>query len=178
MSELRRNSVLIRVLNYLAQNGAVQGNLKKASKEIRVSSLEFLETCKFLFNNDIIGFFPRISRIGCNNRFGILLFDSNGSNNHILEEIYLNFLELPVSVIFKGENEIFAYVAMPDEFTVSFIKYLNSFHDKIEVKYNNFVTLKSWGRFSIPLPEGTTVDEFGVNFPVKIIKKNKSETTS
>ena len=118
MSELRRNSVLIRVLNYLAQNGAVQGNLKKASKEIRVSSLEFLETCKFLFNNDIIGFFPRISRIGCNNRFGILLFDSNGSNNHILEEIYLNFLELPVSVIFKGENEIFAYVAMPDEFTV------------------------------------------------------------
>ena len=177
MSELRINSVLVRVLNYLAQNGAVQGNLKKASKEIRDSSLEFLETCKFLINNDIIGFFPRISRIGCNNRFGILLNDHEGTNNNILEQIYLNFLELPVSVIFKGENVIFAYVAMPDEFT-SFIKYLNGFHDKIEIKYNNFITLKSWGRYSLPLPEGTTVDEFGVNFPGTIIKKNKSETTS
>ncbi len=62
---------------------------------------------------------------------------------------------------------------MPDNYISAFIKYLNSLHSKFEVKYNSFITLKSWGRFSIPLPDGTTIDEYGVNFPSEIYEKFK-----
>jgi hypothetical protein len=40
-----------------------------------------------------------------------------------------------------------------------------------------FIALKSWGRFSLPLPEGTTVDEFGVNFPLNVLENLKSQTS-
>ncbi len=173
MTNTRRISIIVRILDYLAKWRSIQGSLSKASKELRANPLEFLETCKFLFNNDIIGFFPRISRIGCNNRYGIVIKDYSGEQNAELMKIYYNFLELPISAVFIGENLIYAYVAMPDNYISAFIKYLNSLHSKFEVKYNSFITLKSWGRFSIPLPDGTTIDEYGVNFPSEIYEKFK-----
>ena len=173
MSNERRISIIVRVLNYLAKWGSIQGNLKKASKNLRVNALEFLETCKFLFNNDIIAFFPRLSRIGCDNRYGIIIKDELGNNSEDITKIYYNLLELPLSAIFLGENILFAYVAMPDSYLPSFLKYINSLSYKFNIKYSPFIALKSWGRFSIPLPEGTTVDEYGVNFPYNVIEKLK-----
>lgn len=176
MTNTRRISIIVRILNYLAKWRSVQGSLSKASKELRINPLEFLETCKFLFNNDVIGFFPRISRIGCNNRYGIVIKDYSGEKSAELMNIYYNFLELPQSVVFIGENLLYAYVTMPDNYISAFIKYMSSLHSKFEVKYNSFITLKSWGRFNIPLPEGTTVDEYGVNFPAEIYDKFKAKS--
>lgn len=173
MSSERRISMIVRILDYLARWRSVQGSLKEASKQLRATSAEFLETCKYLFNKDIIGYFPRISRVGCNNRYGILVKDKTGQESDGLLKIYNNLLELPHSVIFLGESILFGYVVLPDNYMSSFLRYLSSLHTKYEIKYNAFVALKSWGRFSIPLPEGTTVDEFGVNFPYDVMEKLK-----
>ena len=138
----RRTSVIVRILGYLAKWGSVQGNLKMASKQLRVNSNEFLETCKYLFNKDIIGYFPRITRIGCNNRYGILIKDKIGQGEKELLKIYYNLLELPHSVIYLAENILFGYVTLPDTYLTSFTKYLMSLHTKFEVKYNAFVAFR------------------------------------
>lgn len=176
MTQERKISIIVRILDYLAKWGSVQGNLSKASKELRVNPLEFVETCKYLFNNDIIGFYPRISRIGCNNRYGLVLTDKTGEKGADLLKAYSNLLELPNSVIFIGENVLFAYVSMPDNYMPAFVKYMGILNDKFDVKYNSFITLKSWGRFSIPLPDGTTVDEYGVNFPYNVMESLKADS--
>lgn len=175
MTTERRISIIVRILDYLAKHKSVQGSLKKASKLLRTTPAEFLETCKFLFNKDIIGYFPRVSRIGCNNRYGILVRDQTGLESEGLRSIYNNLLELPHSIIFIGENILFGYVTLPDSYMSSFIRYLLSLNTKFEIKYNAFIALKSWGRFSIPLPEGTTVDEYGVNFPYDVMEKLKAK---
>lgn len=175
MSKARRNSILVRILNYLAKWGSMQENFKKASKELRMNSLEFLEATRFLFNNDVIAFFPRITRIGSNNRYGILIIDHTGKQSEKIKQLFYNILELPHSMTFIGDDFLFAYISIPDSYT-SFFRYLNKLQDSLEVQYSLFVSLKSWGRFSIPLPEGTTVDEYGVHFPNSIFKEIKNES--
>ena len=173
----KRVSIMLRILNHLAKWGMISGNLTKTAKILRISPVELAETCRFLFNNDIIAFYPRINRIGSSNRYGIYIVDEDETNSEILTNAYYNLLELPQSCIFLGNNFIFAYITMPDNYITPFFRYITSLEERLKVKYGMFISLKSWGRFSIPLPEGTTVDEFGVNFPVNMANKLKMNSS-
>ena len=175
LSYTKRLSIMLRILNHLAKWGMISGNLTKTAKQLRISTVELAETTRFLFNNDMIAFYPRINRIGCGNRYGIFIFDETESNEELLENTYYNLLELPQSCIFLGNNFIFAYITMPDNYITPFFRYITSLQDKLQIKYNMLIALKSWGRFSLPLPEGTTVDEFGVNFPHSVLDKLKAQ---
>jgi DNA-binding Lrp family transcriptional regulator len=177
LSYAKRISIILRILNYLAKWGMINGNLTKTAKELRMTPVELAETCRFIFDNDMLAFFPRISRIGTSNRYGIYIEDVEGRNGALLTNAYYNLLELPQSCVFLGNNFIFAYITMPDNFITPFFRYITSLQEKLIVKYGMFIALKSWGRFSLPLPEGTTVDEFGVNFPLNVLENLKSQTS-
>lgn len=176
MTFTKRVSSTLRVLNYLARWGIIQGSFAKAAIELRISVVELMETCRFLLDNDMIAFFPRLGRIGAHNRYGLLIIDKDGFNNNAMQNLYNSLLELPLSVCFMGSGFIFAYINIPDTYITPFFRYVTQIQELIEVKYSMFISLKSWGRFSIPLPEGTTVDEFGVNFPSNIFEKLKTKS--
>jgi len=40
-------------------------------------------------------------------------------------------------------------------------------YEEVFLEYGRFISLKSWGRFNIQIPKGTTIDEYGINFPLR-----------
>ena len=58
-----------------------------------------------MINNNIIGFFPRINRIGIGNRYGLFI-TLTGTNSTVMDLIYHNLLKIPFTVCFKGAKTI------------------------------------------------------------------------
>ena len=164
LSPERRKSSFFSIVNYLAKYGILQRDFANAAKELNLPTFELIDIFRFMIKNDILAFFPRITYVGIGNRYGLIITDS-GDNTSTMDLLYHNLLKIPLCVCFMGLKTIFAYITMPDNYINPFFRHIAITQDIIDIKYSPFVSLKSWGRFSIPFPEGSSIDEFGVKFP-------------
>lgn len=169
-TESRLDSV-VKVLRYLAKEGIPHVNFKTSAEIAKIHANHFREAFRFLINHDIIGFFPRLLYIGCPIRYGMYV---RCKQKELLNSIYLNILELPHSMLYRGENLLVAYVALPENWVSRFMRYITNLQmdPEVELVYGIIVAFKSWGRYSIPIPKGIEIDEFGVRYPFTEIVNN------
>ena len=159
-----RVSIILKVLEYLSNHNAIQQKLFiSMSNDIGISVTELMETIRFLIDYNMVAFFPKIERIGCNNKYSILITD-HGTNQDLMQKIHQNLLKLPLCISFFSKNSIFAYINIPDKFVTPFLKYIATLQDSIDISCSLLIPLKNWIRLSIPLPGIRVEEKGGVSF--------------
>ena len=178
MNFVKRNSTILKVLNYFSKWGAPLTSLREISRELQIHQKELVDICNFLFNNEILSFFPKFTRIGCVNRFAFLVFNKIKNQSDKMKLLYYNLLLIPHSYIFQGKNLLFAYLMLPDTYVPRFLSYISLMKDIFEIKFSSFNFLSNWLKYSIQLPERTTIDEFGIYFPFNVSDSIKNSFTT